>query len=63
MEKSNTLCNLLNKKMLTLDQLQIIQEDVLVSYVENCGNSGYYKGYIWYNVILFNGLEYTVYVK
>jgi len=59
----NRLMELLEKKIITLEELQEIEEHEQVTNVENCGNSGKNIGYIWYNVATEDGEEHDIYCK
>jgi len=66
MEKMKTdkeLLGMLEKEFVTLEELEEIEEHEDVVKTENCGNSGRYVSFQWYNVVLKNGEEYSVYIK
>jgi hypothetical protein len=55
--------DLVNKEFVTEEELQEIRDHERIIDVENCGNSGKYYGYTWYNIITDWNEEYSVYVK
>ena len=56
------LMELLEKAFLTYEECNFIDEHEDVKSVENCGNSGLYPNKTWYNVVLTNGDEYSIYL-
>lgn len=54
---------LLEKEILTLEELEFIEEHGYVAHVDNLGNSSKHVGKIWYAVSLENGKDYDVYVE
>ena len=56
----NKLTELLEKKFLTIEEMEYIMENA--DYEDN-GMSGQYQGYYWYTVIKEDGTEYDIYVK
>lgn len=61
MEKN--LVELLEKEIVTLEELEEIECFEEVTEVENCGNSGKHIGCTWFNVKAIDGEEYSIYVK
>jgi len=57
------LQELIDQEFLSLEELEEVEEHELVINVETLGASGNHVGYKWYNVILENGKEYSVYTK
>lgn len=55
------LIGLLDKKFLNLEELKEVEMNENVKMIDNCGNSGYHNGYIWYVITLNNNEEYSVY--
>lgn len=55
------LSKLLEKKFITLEELEEIEESIDVQEVQNCGMSGNYIGKHWYNIVLIDGQESAVY--
>ena len=51
----------LEDKVITLEQLEAIEESPLVESVENCGNSGIYPHLLWYAITLRDGSQLSVY--
>ena len=56
----NKLTELLEKRFLTIEEMEYIMENA--NYEDN-GMSGQYQGYHWYTVIKEDGTEYDIYVK
>jgi len=54
---------LLNKEILTLEELELVEESQEVTNVEDCGMSGNKVGYHWYNVTLVDGGEHSIYTE
>ena len=54
---------LLEKEILTFEELETIEQSQEVANVEDCGMSGYKVGCHLWNVTLSNGDEYEVYTK
>ena len=50
-------------KIVTLQQLEQIEESELVITVKNIGNSGKYPSCQWYVVEFINGEEISVYIE
>lgn len=63
MKIDKELLEMLEKEFVTLEELEEIEEHEDVTQTENCGNSGRYIGWKWYNVVLKNEEEYSVYIK
>ena len=55
------LMKLLNKVLLTLEELKIVEENEEVEFIEYFGISIEKNGYRWYNVTLKNREEYSIY--
>lgn len=55
------LMELLEKKFLSLEELEQVEESPEVQSVEDCGMSGQYNGKHWYNVLLQDNSEYDIY--
>lgn len=56
------LKELVEKELLTLEEMEKIEEMDVVTNVEDNGMSGNHIGYHWYTVVTEDG-EYDVYVK
>ena len=56
----NKLTELLEKRFLTIEEMEYIMENA--DYEDN-GMSGQYQSYHWYTVIKEDGTEYDIYVK
>ena len=63
MKIDKELLETLEKEFVTLEELEAIEEHEDVTQTESCGNSGRYVDFQWYNVVLKNGEEYSVYIK
>ena len=62
----NTIDKMIEKfdyKIVTLQQLEQIEESELVITVKNIGNSGKYPSCQWYVVEFINGEEISVYIE
>lgn len=56
------LMDLFEKEFITIEEFETIEEHEEVKEIENCGNSGQHIGYTWYNVVLENEEEYSIYL-
>lgn len=56
------MIKLLEKEFITLEELEIIEENENVVEIQDNGMSGQYYGKHWYTVVLENGEEFEVYV-
>ena len=63
MKIDKELLEMLEKEFVTLEELEEIEEHEDVAQTESCGQSGRYIGWKWYNVVLKNEEEYSVYLK
>jgi len=62
-ELSDRIKELLEKQVLTEEELNEVLESDEIEHWENCGNSGLHVGYIWYSVQAIDGNEYDLYSK
>ena len=58
MERLNEL---IEKEILTIEEIEEIECMEEVTEVENLGNSGHHIGCIWYNVVTCSGEEHSIY--
>lgn len=63
MKEFNELVKRYADEKLTAEEFDTLAEHELVADMENCGNSGRFNGYTWYNVTLTNGDEFSIYIK
>lgn len=57
------LKELLEKEIITEDELEEIKEMEIVKEVKNCGESGRHFNHWYFNIILKNNDEYDIYTK
>ena len=61
-EINKKLLELLEKEVLTVEEMEQIEEHEQVERVENNGNSGRYASKMWYTAYLTNGEEFDIYI-
>ena len=60
--KKLQLVELMEKEMLTVEELELVEESEFIEKTENCGCSGQYVGKTWYVATTTDGKEYNLYI-
>lgn len=60
---NNRLKDLIEKEKLTDQEMEELTEMEEVEEIEDCGMSGHYIGWHYYNCKLINGEKYDIYTK
>lgn len=48
-------------QIVRIEEYDQIADSEVVETIDNCGSSGKYNGYTWYNVIFKDGTEMSIY--